>query len=74
MRFTWLTLWAFLRIGTNSRVFEHPLTASEAEAARHALRHAPTVRRIASTWRIFGFMVSLKPDEPGKSHLNSWPF
>lgn len=33
VRFAWLTLWAFLRIGTNSRVFEHPLTASEAEAA-----------------------------------------
>ena len=33
VRFSWLTLWAFLRIGTNSRVFEHPLTASEAAAA-----------------------------------------
>jgi toxin-antitoxin system PIN domain toxin len=33
VRFTWLTLWAFLRIGTNHRVFEHPLTAAEAEAA-----------------------------------------
>lgn len=33
VRFAWLTLWAFLRIGTNPRVFEHPLTVSEAEAA-----------------------------------------
>ncbi|HEY7242550.1 MAG TPA: type II toxin-antitoxin system VapC family toxin [Xanthobacteraceae bacterium] len=33
VRFAWLTLWAFLRIGTNPRVFEHPLTASDAEAA-----------------------------------------
>ena len=33
VRFAWLTVWAFLRIGTNSRVFEHPLTSSEAEAA-----------------------------------------
>jgi toxin-antitoxin system PIN domain toxin len=33
VRFSWLTLWAFLRIGTNSRVFEHPLTASEAAVA-----------------------------------------
>lgn len=33
VRFTWLTLWAFLRIGTNPRVFEHPLSVSEAEAA-----------------------------------------
>jgi len=33
VRFAWLTLWAFLRIGTNPRVFEHPLSAAEAEAA-----------------------------------------
>jgi toxin-antitoxin system PIN domain toxin len=32
VRFTWLTLWAFLRIGTNSRVFAQPLTVAEAEA------------------------------------------
>jgi uncharacterized protein len=33
VRFAWLTLWAFLRITTNPRVFERPLSASEAEAA-----------------------------------------
>jgi toxin-antitoxin system PIN domain toxin len=33
VRFAWLTLWAFLRISTNSRVFDHPLSVSEAEAA-----------------------------------------
>jgi toxin-antitoxin system PIN domain toxin len=33
VRFAWLTLWAFLRIATNPRVFERPLTVSEAEAA-----------------------------------------
>src|SRR5262245_58857278 len=31
VRFSWLTLWAFLRIGTNPRVFEHPLSMQEAE-------------------------------------------
>lgn len=31
--FAWVTLWAFLRIATNPRVFERPLTVSEAEAA-----------------------------------------
>ena len=31
VRFAWLTLWAFLRISTNPRVFEHPLTMTEAE-------------------------------------------
>jgi hypothetical protein len=33
VRFAWLTLWAFLRIGTNPRVFERPLSASEAGTA-----------------------------------------
>jgi hypothetical protein len=33
VRFAWLTLWAFLRISTNPRVFTHPLSISEAEAA-----------------------------------------
>lgn len=33
VRFAWLTLWAFLRIATNPRVFERPLATAEAEAA-----------------------------------------
>jgi hypothetical protein len=33
VRFAWLALWAFLRISTNHRAFEHPLSTSEAEAA-----------------------------------------
>lgn len=33
VRFAWLTLWAFLRISTNPRVFEVPLTAGEAQTA-----------------------------------------
>lgn len=33
VRFAWLTLWAFLRISTNPRVFEHPLSISEAKTA-----------------------------------------
>ena len=33
VRFSWLTLWAFLRIATSARVFERPLSAPEAEAA-----------------------------------------
>ena len=31
VRFSWLTVWAFLRIITNPRVFERPLTMTEAE-------------------------------------------
>jgi len=30
VRFAWLTLWAFLRISTNLRVFERPLSMAEA--------------------------------------------
>jgi toxin-antitoxin system PIN domain toxin len=33
VRFAWPTLWAFLRIATNPRVFEHPLSIAEAERA-----------------------------------------
>jgi len=32
VRFAWLTLWAFLRISTNPRVFEYPFSMEEAEA------------------------------------------
>ena len=32
VRFAWVTAWAFIRIATNSRMFEQPLTVSEAEA------------------------------------------
>lgn len=31
VRFAWLSLWAFLRISTNSRVFGQPLSMTEAE-------------------------------------------
>lgn len=31
VRFAWMTLWAFLRISTNPRVFERPLAMQEAE-------------------------------------------
>jgi uncharacterized protein len=33
VRFAWLTLWAFLRIATSARVFDRPLSGSEAVAA-----------------------------------------
>ncbi|MGH8801509.1 MAG: type II toxin-antitoxin system VapC family toxin [Casimicrobiaceae bacterium] len=33
VRFAWLTLWAFLRIATHARVFEHPLSLVDAQGA-----------------------------------------
>ena len=41
VRFAWATLWAFLRIATNSRVFERPLSHSEAAAAISAWLDQP---------------------------------
>jgi toxin-antitoxin system PIN domain toxin len=43
VRFAWLTLWAFLRIGTNPRVFERPLSMLEAEAAVSSWLAQPNV-------------------------------
>ena len=33
VRFAWLMLWAFLRIATNPRVFDRPLSTADAEPA-----------------------------------------
>ena len=33
VRVAWVTVWAFLRIATSSRVFERPLSPAEAESA-----------------------------------------
>jgi toxin-antitoxin system PIN domain toxin len=43
VRFAWLTLWAFLRISTNPRVFERPLSTSEAEGVVSSWLAQPTV-------------------------------
>ena len=45
VRFAWVTVWAFLRISTNARVFEHPLTMEEAADAVDAWLSQP----VAST-------------------------
>jgi uncharacterized protein len=41
-RFSWLTLWAFLRISTNPRVFERPLSMKEAAATVASWLDQPT--------------------------------
>jgi len=50
VRMAWITLLAFLRIGTNSRVFPHPFTSSEAVA-------------IVSTWLQLPTVAILEPSE-----------
>lgn len=70
VRFTWLTLWAFLRIATNPRVFERPLSIGEAEAvvsswlAQPAAgvldpgeRHWPIFRGLAQEGQVSGPLV-----------------
>jgi toxin-antitoxin system PIN domain toxin len=43
VRFAWVTLWAFLRISTNPRVYELPLSMSEAEQAVSSWLAQPAV-------------------------------
>lgn len=43
VRFSWITVWAFLRIATNPRVFEHPLSMAEAEAIASSWFAQPVV-------------------------------
>jgi len=50
VRFAWVTLWAFLRISTNPRVFERPLSFSEA-------------RDIVSSWLAQPVSGILEPGE-----------
>lgn len=42
VRFAWLTLWAFLRISTNPRAFERPLSTLEAQRAVSSWLAQPT--------------------------------
>jgi hypothetical protein len=50
MRLSWATIVAFLRISTNPRVFERPLTAAEAEA-------------VVSSWLALPSVAPLDPGE-----------
>lgn len=43
VRFTWLTMWAFVRIITNSQVFVRPLSTGEAMAAVSSWLQRPNV-------------------------------
>jgi uncharacterized protein len=53
VRFAWLSLWAFLRISTNPRVFERPLLPTEAAA-------------VVSSWLARSMAGVL---DPGERHL-----
>jgi len=60
VRFAWVTLWAFLRIGTNPRVFSRPLSLSEAQAAVSAWLAQPAADVLEPGdrhWEILGNLM-----------------
>ncbi len=57
----WLTIWAFLRIITNPRAFEKPLTMKEASAIVSSWFDVPVVRLIVAGerhWEILSVLLS----------------
>jgi uncharacterized protein len=57
--FAWLTLWAFVRIATNSRVFERPLSIDEAQAAVGSWLAQPNVAIIEPGERHWEILCAL---------------
>jgi toxin-antitoxin system PIN domain toxin len=55
----WITIWAFLRISTNPRAFEKPLTMKEAEAITSSWFDAPAVRVIGPGERYWEILSTL---------------
>jgi toxin-antitoxin system PIN domain toxin len=62
VRFAWLTLWGFLRIATNARVFERPLSTPEAEAAISSWLAQPTAGILEPGERHWGILRDLVRD------------
>jgi toxin-antitoxin system PIN domain toxin len=59
VRFAWLTIWAFLRISTSPRVFEHPLSMVEAEALVSSWLAQPAVGTVEPGERHWEILRSL---------------
>jgi toxin-antitoxin system PIN domain toxin len=70
VRIAWVTVWAFLRITTSSRVYEHPLSIAEAEDAVSSWfaqpvvaplepgeRHWEILRRLSKDGQVTGSLV-----------------
>ncbi len=62
VRFAWLTLWAFLRIATNPRVFGQPLSASEVVAAISSWLAQPTAGILEPGERHWDILTDLVRD------------
>lgn len=62
VRFAWVTLWGFLRIATHPRVFERPLSTSEAEAAVSSWLAQPNAGILESGERHWDILRGLMRD------------
>jgi toxin-antitoxin system PIN domain toxin len=60
--FAWINLWAFLRIGTSTRVFERPMSAEEADCAVSAWLAQPNVGILEPGERHWQILRSLLRD------------
>ncbi len=59
LRLAWITILAFLRISTSTRIFEHPLTSGEARMHVTSWLELPTVGIIEPTERHWGILAEL---------------
>ena len=62
VRFAWLTLWAFVRISTNPRVFEQPFSTREAAAAVSSWLAQPGVAVLEPGERHWEILQTLMAD------------
>ena len=62
VRFAWVTLWAFLRISTNARVFDRPLSAAEAAEAVSAWLARPNAGIVEPGERHWEILAGLMKD------------
>ena len=69
VRFAWLTIWAFLRISTNPRVFERPLSMSDAEDIVSSWLAQPAVGIVEPGERHWDILKDLTRDGRTKGPL-----
>jgi toxin-antitoxin system PIN domain toxin len=62
VRFAWLTMWAFLRIATNPRVFERPLSMTEAAQIVSSWLAQPSVGVLEPGERYWAILRGLAED------------
>jgi len=69
VRFAWMTIWAFLRISTSSRVFETPFSIAEAQAIVNTWMAQPAVDVLEPAERHWDVLQQLLLDGQVKGPL-----